>query len=205
MKISSVLIVAGLLFVGAIFYFSITTGPAPEEYAAIVNVERIAKDEFMKQDEASPLFKQGAAITALTYFPPDLRYRVFATLDPVTNKQVRLLPTSTGEESRYLEYAWATFEIDGVENKLLLLEIMDMGPNRGKLFLAFADETSANETYGGGRYLDLKKIPGATSIELDFNKAYNPYCAYDDGYSCPLPPRENVLKVAIQAGEKTYK
>lgn len=205
MKISRILIAAGLLFVGAIIYFSSSSGQSPEEYAAVINAERITKDEFMKEDETSPLFKQRNDFTVLNYFPPDLHYRVLASLDPVNNKQVRLLPTSTGEESRYLEYAWATFELDGVENKLMLLEIMDMGANRGKLFLAFADETSANETYGGGRYLDLKKIPAATSIELDFNNAYNPYCAYDTGYSCPLPPRENVLKVAIRAGEKGFK
>jgi uncharacterized protein (DUF1684 family) len=72
------------------------------------------------------------------------------------------------------------------------------------LFLAFADKTSAAETYGAGRYLDVKKVPGAASVTLDFNEAYNPYCAYNDGYSCPFPPKENILEVAIQAGERTY-
>jgi uncharacterized protein (DUF1684 family) len=81
---------------------------------------------------------------------------------------------------------------------------MDMGPLRGKLFLAFADATSGIETYGAGRYLDVKKVPAATSIELDFNLAYNPYCAYNENFSCPFPPKENVLKVAILAGEKSY-
>jgi uncharacterized protein (DUF1684 family) len=75
---------------------------------------------------------------------------------------------------------------------------------RGKLFLAFGDATSARETYGGGRYLDITKTPGSTTITLDFNQAYNPYCAYDDTYSCPLPPAENLLTVAIKAGEKNY-
>jgi uncharacterized protein len=79
-----------------------------------------------------------------------------------------------------------------------------MGPFRGKLFLAFGDATSAKETYGAGRYLDITKTPGATTIILDFNKAYNPYCAYNETYSCPLPPPENLLNVAIRAGEKSY-
>jgi uncharacterized protein (DUF1684 family) len=87
---------------------------------------------------------------------------------------------------------------------LLILEIIDVGPFSGTLFLAFADATSANETYGAGRYLDLKKVPGATSVTLDFNKAYNPYCAYSDKFSCPFPPKENVLKVAVKAGEKSF-
>jgi uncharacterized protein (DUF1684 family) len=60
------------------------------------------------------------------------------------------------------------------------------------------------ETYGAGRYLDIKKTPGATSITLDFNEAYNPYCAYNDSFSCPFPPKENILHVAILAGEKNY-
>jgi uncharacterized protein len=80
-----------------------------------------------------------------------------------------------------------------------------MGPFRGKLFLAFGDATSGNETYGAGRYLDINKVPGgASTITLDFNKAYNPYCAYDYTFSCPLPPRENLLNAAIKAGEKNY-
>ena len=205
MKLSRILIAAGLLFVGLILYFSTTSGPSGEEYAVMINDERIKKNAFLKEDETSPLGESRNTFTNLNYFPADPRYKVLADLDPVANKQVRLLPTSTGEESRYLEYAWASFELDGNENKLLILEIMDMGVNRGKLFLAFADDTSAGETYGGGRYLDLKKIPAATSIELDFNKAYNPYCAYNDGYSCPMPPPENILHIAIRAGEKNYK
>jgi uncharacterized protein (DUF1684 family) len=205
MKLSRILFFVGLLAVATVIYFSMSTGPTPEAYAALIESERKDKDNFMKEDEDSPFGEKRTDFTTLHYFLPDLKYRILAKLEPAANKQVRLLPTSTGEESRYLEYAWAIFELDGKENRLLLLEIMDMGPTRGKLFLAFADETSAAETYGGGRYLDLKKIPAATSIELDFNKAYNPYCAYNDAYSCPLPPRENLLKVPIRAGEKTYK
>jgi uncharacterized protein (DUF1684 family) len=72
------------------------------------------------------------------------------------------------------------------------------------LFLAFGDKTSALETYGAGRYLDVTKTPGSRTIKLDFNLAYNPYCAYDNTYSCPLPPAENLLEVAVKAGEKTY-
>jgi uncharacterized protein (DUF1684 family) len=133
-----------------------------------------------------------------------MKYRVNANLVPVENKKIVLLPTSDGEEKQYKEYAYAEFSLDGEKNKLLILEIVDAGPYRGTLFLAFADATSANETYGAGRYLDLKKVPGATTVTLDFNKAYNPYCAYSDKFSCPFPPNENVLKVAVRAGEKSY-
>ena len=115
-----------------------------------------------------------------------------------------LLPASDGKERKYLPYAYAEFELDKEHCKLLILEIVDDPQNNGMLFLAFADATSASETYGAGRYLEVKKVRGASSILLDFNQAYNPYCAYSEKYSCPLPPRENILKVAIRAGEKKY-
>jgi uncharacterized protein (DUF1684 family) len=114
-----------------------------------------------------------------------------------------VLPTSDGIEKKYLEYAFAEFELDNVLSKLLILEIAE-GEYKGVLFLAFADETSTKETYGAGRYLELKKTPGASSITLDFNEAYNPYCAYSDKFSCPFPPKENLLKVPVRAGEKKY-
>jgi uncharacterized protein (DUF1684 family) len=193
-----------ILAVGAMVYFSTSSGPDPEAYAALIGSEREKKEAFLRRDPESPFRGAGDSIKSPEYFPPDLAFRVMASLEPVEQKQVRVLQTSTGEQARYLDYAWASFELQGKECRLLILEVMDMGPNRGKLFLAFADETSAKETYGGGRYMDLKKVPAATSIELDFNKAYNPYCAYNENYSCPLPPRENILTVAVRAGEKSY-
>lgn len=191
--------------VAVLVYLSVSTGPSPEEYGATMAAERTDKDRFMRDDPASPLSGKVDSFPGLNYYPPDINYRVTARLEPVTEKQVRVLATSTGEQAQYLDYAWAVFELQDHEYRLLILEIMEMGPNRGKLFLAFADETSARETYGGGRYIDLKKVPAATSMEIDFNKAYNPYCAYNESYSCPLPPRENILTVAIPAGEKVYK
>lgn len=203
MKTSKILIILVALVVATIAYYSIPTGPLDEDYAAAILKERKEKDEYMRRSDDSP-FTEKDKFTGLKYFTPDPAYKVTAKLFPVDNKKVIVLSTSTGEEGRYLEYAWAAFKLNGVECKLLLLEVMAAGPTRGSLFLAFADETSANKTYGAGRYLDVKKIPGATSIQLDFNKAYNPYCAYTDHYSCPFPPRENILKIAIRAGEKSY-
>lgn len=194
-----------LIILATVVYLSISGGPSPEAYANAIEAERQKKDDYMRNDDQSPLYAKRDSFPGLKYFPPDLSFSFLARLEPVTNKQVRVLQTSTGEQARYLDYAWAVFEKEGKEYRLLILEIMEMGPNRGKLFLAFADETSARETYGGGRYLDLKKVPAATTLELDFNKAYNPYCAYNEAYSCPLPPRENVLPLAIRAGEKAFK
>lgn len=201
----SVLVAAGLLIAGALVYFSLSTKDGDDQYAAKIMADRLEKDIYMKEDQNSPFGENRDSATALVYFPPDEKYRLVADLEPIESKRVVVLPTSSGVESRYLEFAWALFELDGVSNKLLILEVMDMGPTRGQLFLAFADATSAHETYGGGRYLDLKKIRAATTMELDFNKAYNPYCAYNDSWSCPLPPRENLLKIPIRAGEMNYR
>lgn len=203
MKSSHLLIIILVISVIGFVFYSLSGGQSDEGYTKTILKEREEKDIFMKGDE-SPFTDTTEVFSGLKYFTPDLKYRVAATLEEVDTKKVVVLTTSDGKEQKYLEYAYATFSIDDVENKLLLLEIMDMGPQRGKLFLAFADATSADETYGAGRYLDVKKVPGATSITLDFNQAYNPYCAYSDTFSCPFPPKENILKIAIRAGEKNY-
>ncbi|MBP9925852.1 MAG: DUF1684 domain-containing protein [Cyclobacteriaceae bacterium] len=193
-----------IIAVAAFVIYSLQGGSNEEDYSATIQKERSEKEVFMKKDDSSPFIKDNIPFTELQYFPIDQKYRIKAKLRAIESKKVVLLSTSDGKEQNYLEYAYAEFSLDGKENQLLILELMDTGPNRGKLFLAFADETSGNETYGAGRYLDLKKVPAASSVILDFNLAYNPYCAYNESYSCPFPPRENILKMPILAGEKNY-
>jgi uncharacterized protein len=212
MKKTNIIIILGVLtLLSTIIYYSLTGGESPEEYAKTILKERKERDEFMKRDNGSPFlpkkdsFETGIEFKGLNYFPPDLKFKVNADLVAIEDKKVVVLPTSDGKEKKYLEYAFAEFSIEDQESKLLILEVMDSGPYRGTLFLAFADATSANETYGAGRYIDLKKVPGATSIVLDFNRAYNPYCAYSDDFSCPFPPKENLLTIAVKAGEKKYR
>lgn len=203
MGTKKILLIGLFAALATVVYYSMKEG-TPVEYIEQIEKERKEKNHFMRNNDASPFTDSVAAFTELKFFPIDASYRVNAGLTPVENKKMVVLPTSDGKENRYMEYAHATFSIDGVDCKLLILEVMDMGPNRGMLFLAFGDETSAVESYGAGRYLDVKKTPGSTNITLDFNLAYNPYCAYNETYSCPLPPKENLLAVAIKAGEKTY-
>jgi uncharacterized protein (DUF1684 family) len=197
----AILLLAGVI---AFVFYSLRGGPSPEDYASEIGGERTVKDLFMKTEKDSPFAGSKEGFQGLRYFSPDLKYKINAILVSIENKKVIGLPTSDGQEKKYLEHAYAEFELDGIPNRLLILEITDPGPSRGTLFLAFADETSARETYGAGRYLELKKVPGASSVVLDFNKAYNPYCAYSNNFSCPFPPKENILKVAIKAGEKSY-
>lgn len=203
MKPKNIFILLVLVALIAVVFFSVTGDQDTEAYIAGIHKERAEKDQFMRSAKESPIVDK-ENFKGLKYYNPDPAFRIIADLVPVQNKKTVLLSTNDGKEERYIEYAYAKFRYDGVDNQLLILEIMDTGPFRGKLFLAFGDETSAIETYGSGRYLDVARVPGSTSVTLDFNKAYNPYCAYNNTFSCPLPPRENLLKVAIRAGEKTY-
>jgi len=201
-KIVVALVAAGL---AVAMYLSLSSGgPDSGAFAAEIEKKRKEREEFMRTGEGSPFLTDSIPFNGLNYFPPDLAFKVTARLEPVSKKEVRIIPTSDGLTKTYLPYAFAVFELGGSTHRLLILEVMDPGPFRGTLFLAFADATSAGETYGAGRYLDVKKVAGATLLVLDFNLAYNPYCAYNSAFSCPLPPKENLLAVAIAAGEKTY-
>lgn len=204
MKSNHVIILLGVIIVIITIFYAFQGSHDETAYRKEIEKEREDKDRFMRTSSESPFAKPKEQYTGLKYYPPDIKYRILADLQPIQQKKVVVLSTNDGKEQRYIEYAYAQFKLDGVSNKLLILEITDMGPFRGKLFLAFGDETSTVETYGAGRYLDVTKTPGSTTIKLDFNLAYNPYCAYDNTYSCPLPPSENLLNIAIKAGEKTY-
>lgn len=205
MKTKNILVLIVVIVLIAIVFYSFQGSQDETSFINEIKKDRADKDRIFKTTKESPIpEKEKEIFTDLKYFEPALKYKVIANLTPVKSKKAVVLNTNDGKEQRYLEYAYADFTLDNVDNRLLILEVMDMGPYRGKLFLAFGDETSALETYGAGRYLDVGKLPGSSTITLDFNKAYNPYCAYNNTYSCPLPPLENLLKVAINAGEKTY-
>lgn len=203
MKTKNIIIILIVAVVLVGIYYSFSGNQTSEGYIAKIEQQRKEKDNDMRSGEDSP-FGDSIEFTGLKYFPIDAKYRIDARLTEIHPRKTITLPTSDDRQKTYQEYAYAEFKLDGVENKLLILEIIDMGPYRGTLFLAFADKTSAVETYGAGRYLELKKVPGAKSITLDFNEAYNPYCAYSDKFSCPFPPKENILNVEIKAGEKNY-
>jgi uncharacterized protein (DUF1684 family) len=204
MTTSRIIVILVVLLGAVILIYSMSTGFVDKGYNEQILKERMEKDEFMKNDKGSPFADSAGTFTSLKYFAPDPAYRIVADLEPVEEKKVVVLPTNDNKQQTYVEYARASFRLNNTDCELLILEVMESGPFRGTLFLAFADQTSAFETYGAGRYLDVEKVPGANTITLDFNKAYNPYCAYTDSFSCPLPPRENILSVPIRAGEMTY-
>ena len=139
------------------------------------------------------------------FFPINLKYRVTAKFVKTENPVPFELPTSSGKFKQYQEYGKATFELDGKSLTLTLyqsLDLMKMEKYKDYLFLPFRDETNEKETYGGGKYMDLK-IPAGNEIILDFNQSYQPYCAYNAfDYNCPIVPVENKLPIRIEAGVK---
>ena len=123
---------------------------------------------------------------------------------PLKDQPFFEIQTSGPLNPSYRKYGYLTFSLNGKKHQLTLLQNQANMRNplyRNHLFLAFTDLTSGESTYGGGRYIDMK-IPDGDTMILDFNKSYNPYCAYTTGYSCPIPPEENFLEVAVKAGIK---
>lgn len=137
------------------------------------------------------------------FFPIDMKYRVTAKFVKTEDAQPFDLPTSSGKTKSYKEYGKATFELDGKPYTLTLYQSLDLikqDKYKDYLFLPFRDATNEKETYGGGKYMDLK-IPKGNTIVLDFNKSYHPFCAYNAyDYNCPIVPEENKLPVEIRAG-----
>lgn len=203
MKSSQILLIAvGLVIVAAVAYM-FTAAESPEAYVEKIEKERERQFKFIRFNIESPLTdEQKASFTKLSFYGIDPTYKLKARLIPIENKKVREVPMTDGSKQRYIEHSFAEFDLGGKTNKLLLLQAMDEADKRN-FFLAFADETSAKETYGGGRYLNVRQ-DGKNSITLDFNLAYNPYCAYNPDYACPLPPKENILDIPIPVGEKNY-
>ncbi|PZV82834.1 hypothetical protein CLV31_10827 [Algoriphagus aquaeductus] len=180
-----------------------TAAESPEAYLEKIEKERERQFKFIRFNIESPLTEeQKKDFKSLTFYEINPSYRVKARLVPIESKKVREVPLTDGSREKYIEHSFAEFELGGKTNKLLLLQSIKETDMRN-FFLAFADETSGRETYGGGRFLNVRQ-DGKNSITIDFNLAYNPYCAYNPDYACPLPPKENLMTIAIEAGEKNY-
>lgn len=177
-----------------------------QTYQDTVKASRQAKIENFAKNTATPLTADD--VQYLHYYEPDRTYRVAATVELLYNEQPFRMPTSDGTSKEYVRYAKAWFTIGADTAELTLYRSTDLVFNpalRNHLFLPFTDLTNGEETYGAGRYVDLSVADIRNGqIEIDFNSAYNPYCAYSSGYRCPVPPRENDLAIAIRAGEKKY-
>ncbi len=169
-----------------------------------MNVEHLTmarrqKDQFFKTNPQSPLTpEQQAAFTGLRYYEANPSLDLTVTVAPFADGQFVPIQTTTGDVRQYKRYGRFSFDVDGQTVELTLYEA-DYG-----FFLPFVDAGAGTETYPAGRYLEPEYV-GDNRFHIDFNHAYNPYCAYGDGWSCPITPAENRLKVAIRAGEKIPK
>jgi uncharacterized protein len=170
---------------------------------------RAFRDNYVKElleDERAPIKKKDAG--KLSFFPPNERYRVWAEVSETPESTPFMIPTHSGKNKQYKEYAILSFTIDGERHKLHVYQGIDLMKNdkyKDYLFLPLNDLTNYNTTYAGGRYIDLSIVDiKDQKILLDFNKSYNPYCAYADGFNCPIPPSENRMRIEIPAGEKTF-
>ena len=164
-----------------------------------------------KDATTSPLTKKDLkSFKGLDFFPVDSTYIVYADFEKTENAPVFEMPTTTDRKPLYKEYGILTFELHGAQNKLTIYQSQDDTQDekyKDYLFLPFTDETSGIESYGGGRYMDVMISDQQKDgrFLLNFNNTYNPYCAYNKNYSCPLTPRKNHLTIAIKAGIKDFK
>lgn len=168
---------------------------------------RFEKDRYFEDTLTSPLNKSDVEkFRGIDYFDVDFNFRVDATFETDTTENPFKMPTTTERQPLYRKYGTLSFMLNDTVYHLTAFQNLDLLKNKPDykgLFIPFKDLSNSKLTYGGGRYLDIE-IPEKERTILDFNKVYNPYCAYDERWSCPLPPPENYLKTSILAGEKKY-
>jgi len=159
---------------------------------------RQSKDQFFKRHPQSPLTpEQRKQFKGLNYFPENPALELTVEIQRFTTQETITLQTSTGDEQTYTRYGKFQFQVDGEDAELTIYASQGY-------FLPFVDSLRGAETYGAGRYLDPEELADGR-FHIDFNMAYNPYCAYNENWSCPLTPFENRLKVPIRAGEQNFK
>lgn len=160
---------------------------------------RAQKDEFFENHPQSPLPPdQKKNFDGLKYFPVNSALEFEIEIEEYEDQQTVTIQTTTGDLREFIRFGKIRFVVDGQQAALTVFS------NEHGFFIPFVDALAGEETYGAGRYLEPEMLPDGKLV-LNFNLAYNPYCAYNELYSCPLPPTENRLSVAIRAGEKNFK
>ncbi len=170
-------------------------------YISAIEAQREEKVSFFRLSPYSPIEPEARRdFDALKYYDVDPAFKFVLPLNAVTEKESIVIQTNTGDEQDFYRLGTVDFEIAGEKASLAVYQ----GVENPQLFIPFKDTSNGTETYGAGRYLEPMALANG-DIELDFNLAFNPYCAYSENYVCPLPPSENWLTVSIRAGEKAYK
>jgi uncharacterized protein (DUF1684 family) len=176
-----------------------------------VGVFREGRNKEFRNKKESPLKEEDFAIfKELNYFSLNEKFRVEADFTRASAEKFFRMPTSSGKTKKFIKFGILKFRLNDENYSLNVYQadpdVLAKFPEyKDLLFVPFKDATNGKETYGGGRYIDIKMLPGKKVI-LDFNLAYNPSCAYgSDRFSCPIPPKENFLPVEVNAGEKSYR
>jgi uncharacterized protein (DUF1684 family) len=178
----------------------------PANWEASLSADRERKDAYMAEDSDTPLLAEDVAdFKGLEYFPPNPDYYLVGQISFYPEAQPLQITTTAGLERPGEKIGWISFELDGAAHKLQVYRMLDNPPGAG-FFLPFKDQTAGTETYPSGRYLELLGPQGGPYV-LDFNRAYNPYCAYGapERFACPVTPRENDLDLSVSAGERGFK
>lgn len=197
------------LLISVTLFISNCTKPQ-KKYTEEIKLHQYKLNIFYSNKDESPLTEEDLKeFKSLDFFKIDKRYKIEANFKLTPNEPVFEMKTSTERLPLYKKFGIATFQLNGKEFKLSVYQNQSLLTSleyRDYLFLPFNDLTNNKTSYGGGRYIDLE-IPTKESktIIIDFNKAYNPYCAYNHKYSCPIPPAENFLNTEINAGVKIFK
>lgn len=174
--------------------------PGDTDFQKEINAEYKDASKSPLKDKDRKNFK------GLDFFKFDSTYVVQAKFEKTPDESPFEMKTTTDRLPVYVKYGIVTFNLKGKEYHLNVYQNQDLIKKEGfvdYLFLPFLDDTNGEESYGGGRYIDLK-IPESDEVIIDFNKAYNPYCAYNEKYSCPIVPRENYLELKVEAGVKVF-
>ena len=161
-------------------------------------------NDFFKDASVSPLKKRDLKnFRGLDFFTYDSTYLVTAKLTKTPKEKPFMMLTTTDMVVEYIKYGTVSFELLDNQYSLDIYKNLEDPNERDNLFLPFLDDTNGNESYGGGRYINLS-IPQGDNLIIDFNSAFNPYCVYDEKYSCPIVPRENYLPLEIKAGVMNF-
>lgn len=199
-----------ILYFGSFLFLNITCstqGKLENQRAILKTISEFQNEIKLNWEtpETTPLMEdEKNDFRGIEFFPIDLKYRITADFIPLSNGRILPFPTSANKTKYYKEYGVLNFKIN---DKPLKLTVYASDPPiegyENSLFLPFMDDTNGETSYGGGRYLDFETFDiKENQLIIDFNKAYNPYCAYSKYYNCPIPPANNYLEIQIKAGEK---
>jgi uncharacterized protein (DUF1684 family) len=195
-----------LFIIPAFFPFATSAQETDSAYTAAIATHRAHyKQEFLTETR-SPLTAKDTAY--LDFFPANPGWNITATFTRTENAEPFDMPTYSGLTKRFVTYGTISFGINGAIQTLSIYRNLKPSSDpayKDHLFLPFKDATNPKITYGGGRYIDLQTGDIQDGkVTIDFNKCYNPWCAYSDGFNCPVPPRENHLKIGVEAGERLF-